>query len=366
MASLDSELEDNESTETPNIKLIHELEPSEPLHIPVLKDYQSDNKDAQPEQKAADIVESNLLVRNKCPPLSKLGKLILPLIVGGVLTLANLAKGEPSFEQFTYAHGGISPDSGYATLFKPDNTDSLVRKIGQFAPGYWLATTPISWGIVPGDSGIVRIQDPTGQTSWIKWFCRSTGFSLLPPAFPGSHNAISVRNVIENGIDSVDAKLFKKGGLDTLEGRFAVNDNYYYEIYFDGDALNLSDGDTVIIIATAAGKFGSTQGPIIHRFIDADTLPGFAMENVNINENIENKLKKYDGILVSPTPATNYLNVNKKGELYLYNSSGSLMKKVKGNRIYTNSLPSGAYFLFIKPEGDDKLILEPEKVVILK
>lgn len=153
MASLDSELEDNESVEstqsvqsTPIIKTIQELAPGEPIHIPVLKDYQSqlhqsNNNLAQSEQKA-DITESNLFAGNKYNPLFKLGKFIVPLTLAGILALANQAKAQAGFEQFVYPHNGISPDSGWATLFKPDNTDSIVRKIGQFVPGYWFGTTP--------------------------------------------------------------------------------------------------------------------------------------------------------------------------------------------------------------------------------
>lgn len=230
---------------------------------------------------------------------------------------------------------------------------------------------PPAWNVQENDSGRTRIRDPTGQTSWIKWFCRSAGgYTVLPPAFPGGHG-VSVRNVIANGIDSVKAICYQliggNPGPDTLSGKFFVNDNYYYEIFFDGSLLNLNNGDTVRIYAWNfdSTKHGATQGTITERFIDADTLPCFSLETVSVNEkNLEKKLRQK--LLTTPNPARNYINLNKQGEIYLYNILGKQAFRGYGNKIDAKNLPAGIYYLFLKPENPEELILGPEKIILTK
>jgi hypothetical protein len=173
---------------------------------------------------------------------------LLSILTAGTILLApKLADASPSFE------GWAHPDSSNFTLFKPDSSDSVSGLVGQYAPNYWTRTVPDQWGVLLGDSGIARFDTPS-DTSYLKWFCRGAS-TLQPTVFVGGYG-ISVRDVTDGGIDSVDAKCFKQGGLDTLYGSFDItSSSWEYEIYFDASTLGLVDGDTVVIEATAPGKY---------------------------------------------------------------------------------------------------------------
>jgi hypothetical protein len=135
-----------------------------------------------------------------------------------------------------------------------------------------------------------------------------------------------------------------------------------YEIYFDASTLGLVDEDTVVIEATAPGKYGFTKGEVQHRFIDADTLASFNLDSVGIKENLEKKVNM-DKLSISPNPAKEFFYLNQSGEIKLYNIIGNQVKEVKGNKVYTGDLPSGHYFVEFKPEDSEKTIIKSIKII---
>ncbi|UZE93848.1 MAG: T9SS type A sorting domain-containing protein [Candidatus Pacearchaeota archaeon] len=280
---------------------------------------------------------------------------LLTLFLAGVtFLLPKLADALPNFDGWAY------PDSANVTFFKPNSLDSAKTMVGQIVPNYWVKTVPDAWGVSPGDSGLVRFDAPS-DTSYLKWFCRGN-FTLQPTAFVGGYG-ISVRDVTDGGIDSVDAKCFKQDGLDTLYGRFDItSSSWAYEIYFDASTLGLVDEDTVVIEAAAPGKYGITKGEVQHRFLDADTLASFNLDTVSIKENLEKKVK-VDKLNVRPNPANEFFYLNQSGKINIYNMIGSQVKEVKGNKVYTGDLPQGHYFVKFKPEDSEKTIMKSIKII---
>jgi hypothetical protein len=280
---------------------------------------------------------------------------LLSILTAGTILLApKLADALPNFDGWAY------PDSANFTIFKPDNSDSVKTMVGQIVPNYWVKTVPDAWGIAPGDSGIARFDAPS-DTSYLKWFCRGAG-NLQPTVFVGGYG-VSVRDVTDGGIDSVDAKCFKQGGLDTLYGRFDItSSSWAYELYFDVSSLSLVNGDSVVIEATAPGKYGITKGEVQHRFIDADTLESFNLDTVSIKENLEKKVKA-DKLNVRPNPANEFFYLNQSGEIYVYDMLGNQVKEIKGNKVYTGDLPQGHYFMKFKPEDSEKTIMKSIKII---
>jgi hypothetical protein len=107
----------------------------------------------------------------------KLKDTLLSLLTAGIISLAPKLADGAALDQWVY------PDGAWATIFKPDNTDSVKTQVGEHLPNFWTEDLPAGWGVGLGDSGKVRLDTQT-DTSEIKWFC--TGASdLLPTSWLG-------------------------------------------------------------------------------------------------------------------------------------------------------------------------------------
>ncbi len=83
--------------------------------------------------------------------------------------------------------------------------------------------------------------------------------------------------------------------------------------------------------------------------------------------NLENLIRKDGGLVKGPSIVRGGSDIvlNTEGDYYLYDVSGKIAYKGKGNKINTYDLSNGAYFLFLKPK-DSKELLKPEKVIVLE
>jgi len=289
-------------------------------------------------------------LENLVQKTKKIGKSIIKPVIGTAITTA-LVFGllVPKEAKAATLNQWVYPDSSQVTIFNQDHNDSVLALTGQFVKNYWSRTLPAGWNVLIGDSGTVKIKSLANDISNIKWFCRAAS-DLLPTAFAGKYS-ISVRDV-SNSADTVTAKCYKKGGLDTLTGVFDITTSpFAYEIYFDASSLGLNNEDSVFIDAYAPGEHGQTKGKVQHRFIDADTLARFNLIVGIPEEHRQSKPLEYQ---VYPTITSGYVNIKGTNKVNVYDISGRNIGHYEGNATsngfnFEMSAPVGVYIL--KPEN---------------
>ena len=300
-------------------------------------------------------------------PLFKAGKLILPIIGGGILLAANQANGQTTFSGFVHdAANGISSDSALVTLVNPAN-NPITTKVGRVLDDYWNRTANAGW-INVGDTCKIYVQDTTGQTASTFKIVIGPSGNYAPTLFCGGH-AYLIPSVWDT-VDSINVKCYSKGPTvwsDTLQGRFRRGIPHD-DVYFNREKFQIKPAlnDSVVFEITEGSYAARTALKYQRALWDADTAASCSLKLVGIGEDLEQRTNEsVPQLIVSPTLARDYVNVNKNGKIYLYNSIGNLAKKAYGSKIDVKGLPTGAYFMFVK-EDDDKLLFEPKKIIVLE
>jgi len=260
-------------------------------------------------QKAKSFVNESEFVKKSKHALGTASKITLGGIVAGKLIGAT-----PTFEQIVYDKEGDN-----VTITNPTTQDTVMANVEDMGwCGYWARSPPEEWNLQSGDTVNIKRKNANGDSALtFRDVTDPTGGNLIWPTYCGGFG-VSVKNVVENGIDSVDAKCYKKSGSDTLDGRFAVNDNYFYELYFDGSQLNLQNGDTAVFEVRAPGKSGKTEGEVQHRFIDADTFPSFEPTalDLSLEQMILPDTAQKDSVIVPAIIARNYSALKENPKFY--------------------------------------------------
>lgn len=300
--------------------------------------------------------------KNMKKTLRKLSTLGLFLL--GSLGLAGKANAALTFDgkvwRGTY---GTGADSAVVTLYNPRGPpDTAMAKVSEFgSSGYWSRAPP--WTLQAGDTVKIKTKDTNSDSAMTYRIVTSpNGGNLVVDQYPAGHS-ICVKSA-QDGVDSVNAKCWVDGKLDTLYGRFRRNTSFY-NISFNSENFpsrskpNLND--LLKVEAWEGSVRGSTQGRFKREFWDADTLPSFNLVS-GVYEEIDKHDKFVSDLRISPNPASRYFMFNKAINGTIYNSAGQKVGNVYGNKFNTEGLASDIYFIKYSEKGKESI----KKVLVVR
>lgn len=287
----------------------------------------------------------------------------LGLFLLGSLGLAGKANAVLGFDgkawRGTY---GTGADSAVVTLYNPRSPpDTAMATVSRFGPGSWSRAPP--WVLQVGDTVKIKIRDTNGDSArTYRIITNPTQNNRVVDMYPAGHSICVYRAT--DSVDSVNAKCWVDGKLDTLYGRFMRNTSFY-NISFN--AVNFPSrsrpnlNDLVKVEAWEGSIRGSTQGRFINEFIDADTLSSFNLTS-GVYEEIDKHDKFVGDLRISPNPASKYFMFNKSINGTIYNSAGQKVGNVYGNKFNAEGLASDIYFIKYSEKGKESI----KKVLVVK
>ncbi|MCL6500998.1 MAG: hypothetical protein K6T16_03140 [Candidatus Pacearchaeota archaeon] len=300
-------------------------------------------------------------------------KTIIPAIIGGLLFLTNEAKAPPNFDGKVWRDVYGNPaDSADVIITNKNGIDTVITRVGRAGIlGYWGRAAPVEWNLQLGDTVKIKTIDIDGDSAktW-REVTSTTGNNRVIDLYPENdeiNDALLIRKVWDTGIDSVDAKCWVKGKLDTLYGRFRINTDFY-NISFNRANFPIVSrpqiGDSVFFRMTGGSYVANSKGIYMEKLDDGDTFPSCSLKLIGIKENLENKINPL--FKLAPTITNGPLNIlgMKLESGSIYNAAGEEIKKIYNVDkldLREMNVPSGIYFVV-----DDKKRIEPEKIIYLK